>query len=74
MYISALLTVLGETWLFLSLPLLLYTGVLAGFFHLFVICYEEPTLRRKFGETYITYLRTVPRWIPWLRVLSSPPK
>src|SRR5215813_7642968 len=34
MYLSALLTVLGEAWLFLSLPLLLYTGAMAGFFHL----------------------------------------
>ena len=74
MYLSALLTVLGEAWLFLSLPLVLYTGAMAGFFHLFVIGYEEPTLRRRFGETYVTYLRTVPRWIPRPRVQSSPPK
>jgi protein-S-isoprenylcysteine O-methyltransferase Ste14 len=32
--------------------------------HLFVIGYEEPTLRRRFGETYNEFLRTVPRWIP----------
>lgn len=63
-YISALLVVLGEAWLFLSLPLLLYAATMALFFHLFVIAYEEPTLRRNFGETYITYLRTVPRWLP----------
>jgi len=33
-------------------------------FHLFVIGYEERTLRRRFGDTYARYLRTVPRWIP----------
>jgi protein-S-isoprenylcysteine O-methyltransferase Ste14 len=63
-YIAALLVVVGEAWLFLSLPLFVYAGALAIFFHLFVISYEEPTLRRNFGETYVEYLRTVPRWIP----------
>lgn len=32
--------------------------------HIFVLLYEEPTLRRKFGATYEEYCRTVPRWIP----------
>lgn len=63
-YISALLVVVGEAWLFLSLPLLLYSVAMVIFFHLFVISYEEPTLRRNFGETYVEYLHTVPRWIP----------
>jgi protein-S-isoprenylcysteine O-methyltransferase Ste14 len=56
--------VLGEAWLFLSPSLLLYAGAIAIFFHLLVIGYEEPTLRRNFGETNTQYLRTVPRWIP----------
>ncbi len=63
-YIAALLVVIGEAWLFLSLPLLVYAAAMAIFCHLFVIGYEEPTLRRRFGETYEEYLRTVPRWIP----------
>jgi protein-S-isoprenylcysteine O-methyltransferase Ste14 len=63
-YIAALLVVVGEVWLFLSLPLLAYAGALTIFVHLFVIGYEEPTLRRRFGETYAEYRRTVPRWIP----------
>ncbi len=65
-YIAALLVVVGEAWLFLSLPLLVYAGAMAICFHLFVIGYEEPTLRRSFGETYVEYLRTVPRWVPRL--------
>ncbi len=63
-YISALLVVIGEAWLFLSRPLLIYAGVMAVFFHLFVIGYEEPTLRRRFGDTYDAYVRAVARWIP----------
>ena len=68
-YISAFLVVGGEAWLFLSPTLLVYTLALAVGVHLFVIGYEEPTLRRTFGDTYAQYLRTVPRWIP--RVPSS---
>ena len=64
MYLAALLVLLGETWLFLSLPLLLYTGALAVLVALFVIGYEEPTLRRRFGESYLQYQRTIARWIP----------
>jgi len=33
-------------------------------FHIFVLLYEEPVLRRKFGAPYTAYLKTVPRWIP----------
>jgi protein-S-isoprenylcysteine O-methyltransferase Ste14 len=63
-YIAALLIVLGEAWLFMSLPLLEYAGVMAVLYHLFVTGHEEPMLGRRFGPTYAEYLRTVPRWIP----------
>src|SRR5262244_2817817 len=63
-YIAALLVVLGEAWLFMSLPLLAYAGLMAACFHLFVTGYEERTLARRFGPAYQEYRRTVPRWIP----------
>jgi protein-S-isoprenylcysteine O-methyltransferase Ste14 len=63
-YLAALLIVLGEAWLFRSPPLLAYAGAVAVFFQLLVTGYEEPTLRRRFGGTYLQYRRTVPRWIP----------
>jgi len=63
-YLAALLIVSGEAWLFVSLPLLEYAGVMAAFFHLFVIGYEEPTLRRRFADSYAAYCKTVPRWLP----------
>jgi protein-S-isoprenylcysteine O-methyltransferase Ste14 len=35
-------------------------------FHLMVTLYEEPVLKRQFGESYEEYRRAVPRWIPRL--------
>jgi protein-S-isoprenylcysteine O-methyltransferase Ste14 len=66
-YIAALIIVAGEAWLFLSVALLIYTGVLAVAFHLLVVGYEEPRLRRRFGEPYEAYRRAVSRWIPHFR-------
>jgi protein-S-isoprenylcysteine O-methyltransferase Ste14 len=31
---------------------------------LFVLMYEEPSLERRFGESYRAYRRATPRWIP----------
>ncbi len=65
-YVAALLVILGEAWVFLSLPLLIYAAILSLAFHLFVVSYEERVLRRRFGEGYRSYLRSAPRWIPRL--------
>jgi protein-S-isoprenylcysteine O-methyltransferase Ste14 len=40
--------------------------------HLFVIFYEEPTLRGKFGADYEDYCRNVRRWWPRLRAWDRP--
>jgi protein-S-isoprenylcysteine O-methyltransferase Ste14 len=48
----------------MSLPLLAYAGIMVVCFHLFVTGYEERTLRRRFGRSYLEYKSTVPRWIP----------
>ena len=40
--------------------------------HLFVVFYEEPTLRHKFGTDYDEYRRNVRRWWPRLRAWTQP--
>jgi protein-S-isoprenylcysteine O-methyltransferase Ste14 len=40
--------------------------------YLFVVFYEEPTLRGKFGAEYELYLRNVRRWWPRLRGWDQP--
>jgi protein-S-isoprenylcysteine O-methyltransferase Ste14 len=64
MYISVLSIVSGEAILFHSLLLVGYVLLVGVVMHLFVVFVEEPSLRRQFGESYETYLRTVPRWLP----------
>ncbi len=64
MYIGVGLVLLGESLFFESSALLVYALVLGSTFHLFVVFYEEPHLKRKFGARYEAYLKTVPRWIP----------
>jgi len=39
--------------------------------HLFVILYEEPTLRRKFGDDYEAYCQNVSRWWPRLNARAQ---
>ena len=63
-YVAVLSVVIGEAILFRSFLLAAYALVLWGAFHAFVVFVEEPSLRRQFGASYETYLRTVPRWLP----------
>jgi protein-S-isoprenylcysteine O-methyltransferase Ste14 len=64
MYVGVLLVVLGEATLFASWPLLLYALCGAVGFHIFVVLFEEPDLKRRFGTAYDDYMHRVPRWIP----------
>jgi protein-S-isoprenylcysteine O-methyltransferase Ste14 len=64
MYVGVLLTLLGEAWLFSSWTLVVYAAIVITWQRLFVVFYEEPALKRKFGESYSDYLARTPRWIP----------
>ena len=64
MYVAALLALAGEAILFESALLLVYAAIVFAFFHVWVVFYEEPTLRRKFGASYEKYCAEVGRWIP----------
>jgi len=64
MYMSVLLVIIGWAVFFYSLRVLSYGFCVGLVFHLFVVIYEEPHLRRRFGESYEHYCRAVRRWIP----------
>ena len=64
MYIGAGAALLGASLFYRSLALLGYLAVLFLITHLFVVLYEEPTLRATFGADYESYCRRVRRWWP----------
>jgi protein-S-isoprenylcysteine O-methyltransferase Ste14 len=66
MYVGVMAMLLGESLFFESTALLRYAMGCFLAFHLFVMLYEEPTLRNKFGESYIRYCSSVNRWLPRL--------
>jgi len=66
-YVGVLSIFLGHFLWFGYWALLIYAVFAFIGVHLFVILYEEPTLKRKFGAVYEEYLKRVPRWIPKVR-------
>ena len=66
-YIGAVVAMAGAALVLWSWWLILYAAVVLSVTHLLVILYEEPHLRRVFGQPYEDYLRTVHRWIPTWR-------
>jgi protein-S-isoprenylcysteine O-methyltransferase Ste14 len=66
MYLGAALALAGAALFYGAAPLLGYAGVFLLATHLFVVFYEEPTLRRSFGPDYEAYCRRVRRWWPSL--------
>jgi protein-S-isoprenylcysteine O-methyltransferase Ste14 len=68
MYIGAGLTLVGAALFYGSLALLAYAAIFLMITHLFVLVYEEPTLRRTFGNDYESYCHNVGRWLPHIRI------
>jgi protein-S-isoprenylcysteine O-methyltransferase Ste14 len=66
MYIGVLGIILGQGLLFGDGRLYAYGVLLWLVVHVFIVGYEEPTLRRSFGSEYEAFRRNVPRWIPRL--------
>jgi protein-S-isoprenylcysteine O-methyltransferase Ste14 len=63
-YVAVIALLLGQALLFGSGAVAFYAALVALGFHVFVVLYEEPTLRRRFGAEYEDYCQRVPRWWP----------
>jgi protein-S-isoprenylcysteine O-methyltransferase Ste14 len=64
MYVAVASVIASETLIAGSPTLVVYGASVFACFFLFVVLYEEPVLRSKFGPSYDSYRAAVPRWIP----------
>jgi len=73
MYVAVVSIVLDQALIFGNLTLLEYGGIVWLLFHLFVLAYEEPTLKASFGSEYTLFCAKVPRWFPRFRPWRGTP-
>jgi protein-S-isoprenylcysteine O-methyltransferase Ste14 len=71
MYLAVTALIAGQGLLIGCLPLLIYALAFAVITHLFVLVYEEPTLRSTYGAQYEAYAADVRRWLPRLTPWQS---
>jgi protein-S-isoprenylcysteine O-methyltransferase Ste14 len=67
MYVGVMLVLAGWNLLYRTDTLMNYTLGAFVFFNLFIFFYEEPHLRRLFGEEYTAYRLRAGRWLPRIR-------
>ena len=64
MYVGAAQALTGAALFYQSIALLSYAGLFLIATHIFVVIYEEPTLRQIFTSDYEAYCGRVGRWWP----------
>jgi len=64
MYVAVVAVIAGQGLLFANGRVLGYGALVWLGFHVFVVAYEEPTLRGTFGVQYEEFCRCVSRWVP----------
>jgi len=63
LYLGVVSVVIGQAVFAGVTMLFVYALVLWPLFHTVVVLLEEPHLRKKYGEQYIQYLNSTPRWL-----------
>jgi protein-S-isoprenylcysteine O-methyltransferase Ste14 len=66
MYVAVVALILGQGLLFGNARVLVYGLCVWLAMHLFVLIYEEPTMRKSFPADYAVFSAHVPRWAPRL--------
>jgi len=63
MYVGVVLILVGEAIFFRSNDLWIYLIIVFLIFNLFIVLFEEPRLRKDFGDAYQAYCKKVRRWL-----------
>ena len=63
MYVGVMMILIGESIFFQSTATCIYSLVIFIAFYTFVVFFEEPYLRERFGDEYNRYVRNVRRWV-----------
>jgi protein-S-isoprenylcysteine O-methyltransferase Ste14 len=66
MYVGVLAVILGQALVVGNAAVFAYAGIVWLGFHLFVLAYEEPTLKATYNGEYEEFCSNVPRWLPRL--------
>jgi len=72
MYVAVVSVIFGESLWWGNVGVFEYGCFIWLAFHLFVLLYEEPTLRGSYGGEYEAFCANVRRWIPRLRPWIAP--
>ena len=64
MYVGVILVLIGEALWFPSWSFALYIAAFFAVVNVYILVYEEPNLRRRFGDDYARYAAAVSRWMP----------
>ena len=67
MYVGVATAIFGQAIWFHSRDTVIYGIAMVVMFHLAILIYEEPRLTRVFGQQYLDYMKSVPRWIGPIR-------
>jgi len=67
MYVAVVSVITGQGLLLGDRSVLEYAAIVWLGFHVWVLAYEEPTLRASFGAEYNDFCANVRRWIPRVR-------
>jgi protein-S-isoprenylcysteine O-methyltransferase Ste14 len=67
MYVGVGMVIAGQCLAFRSLSLVVWLALFTVAVTAFVVAYEQPTLRARYGASYDAYCRSVPAVVPRLR-------
>src|SRR2546421_2942382 len=74
MYVAVIAAIVGQAAVLAQPALVVYAAAATVAMVAFARWYEEPTLARRYGDSYAAYRSAVPGWLPRLRPWQPPPE